>query len=395
MQPIERVSGWCGPYDYKLYVPAASAPFRFTHTPSITLAMLSLPTSAILAALCSAPLYGVNCILVGLCAYVLTRKRGFKNSNWPLAVVIGVQWIVCTGHFASLFAQLIRGFIHPPQLPSSEPALGIIHAILGNGATNTTAYFLDQSSPEHTAEVVFYIFNSLVADCFMTWRVYVVWDRRAWLAAPFITLNIVTLVFGALVVKSETQVWFELSKYFTGLGRQRVLTMWAASVATQTSGTVLIAYRELSTPVYVPSTNRHRYCTMSSAACAVIDSGAMYTISIILTLAFYTHRRAEGAVIAAVLGQIAATVPLSIILREWWKTVMPGTLRGPLIPRSALLQDNLEMEHRGALQLPAEHSRERSGVNISVVKATHGDVHSLTASDDGLKNMQLENYASL
>ncbi|KZV60683.1 hypothetical protein PENSPDRAFT_659426 [Peniophora sp. CONT] len=80
--------------------------------------------------------------------------------------------------------------------------------------------------------------------------------------------------------------------------------MWAISVITQTAGSILVAYRELSTPVHVPS-KAPRYCTVSSAACAIIDSGAAYTLGIILTLAFYTREHAEGAVVVAILGQIS------------------------------------------------------------------------------------------
>lgn len=86
---------------------------------------------------------------------------------------------------------------------------------------------------------------------------------------------------------------------------QRVLTMWGTSVATQTAGTLLIVYRELSTPSYVPTTKTPRYFTLAAITFAIIDSGAMYTIGIIFTLAFYTAGRAEGAILAAIVAQIS------------------------------------------------------------------------------------------
>ena len=112
-------------------------------------------------------------------------------------------------------------------------------------------------------------------------------------------------MFGSLVIRAEKGVGNRLGAFHSNPELQRVLTMWGTSVATQTAGTLLIVYRELSTPSYVPSTKTSRNCTFSTVACATIDSGAIYTIGIILTLAFYTTERPEGAILAAILAQIS------------------------------------------------------------------------------------------
>lgn len=98
---------------------------------------------------------------------------------------------------------------------------------------------------------------------------------------------------------------YDLPLFFNGPERQRALTVWVASAATQTAGTLLIMYRELSTPKYVAMGKTPRYCPLAAVACAVIDSGATYTLGIIFTLALYACKKAEGAIISAVLGQIA------------------------------------------------------------------------------------------
>ena len=73
-----------------------------------------------------------------------------------LATVIGVQWVLCTANFVSIFLQLIKGFVHPPFVnPDSLPP-GVV---LVPGVTNSTIYFDNQSSPEHIAQVSFYIYN--------------------------------------------------------------------------------------------------------------------------------------------------------------------------------------------------------------------------------------------
>lgn len=112
-------------------------------------------------------------------------------------------------------------------------------------------------------------------------------------------------VFGALMVQGLTQIGYRQALFFIDPERQWVLTMWATSVATQTMGTLLIAYRQLSTPVYVSSTKSSRYCSLTAVTCAVVDSGAIYTLVIMVTLALYVRQGAEGAVVGAILGQIA------------------------------------------------------------------------------------------
>ncbi|VDB92386.1 unnamed protein product [Peniophora sp. CBMAI 1063] len=356
--------------------------------------MLGFATAAIISVWFSAPLYGINCLLTVFCAYALARRGVFKGSNWALAIVIGVQWILCTGHIISLFAQLIHGFIHPPTPPPlGSAARNSSH--LPDNATASSFYFQDQCTPEHTAEVAFYVLNGVMADCFMAWRVYVIYDRKIWLIAPFMIINLITLVFGGLVVRAQSGVGYDLALYFTGAVRQRALVVWALSVGTQTAGTLLISYRELSTPVHVPSSRTPRYCTLKSAACAVVDSGAAYILGVIKTLAFYLHRRTEGAVIVAILGQIAVTVPLTIIAREWWKVVRPGFRQGSLLPRSALIRDRHDMQPQEALRLAPRRSQDAEGVNVCVVKSTHMDIHSITTCDEGLKNAQLGSFSEV
>ncbi|KZV76750.1 hypothetical protein PENSPDRAFT_747325 [Peniophora sp. CONT] len=310
------------------------------------------------------------------CIYALKRKGGFKGINRALAIVMAIQWILCTGNFLSMCLQLIRGFVHPPALPS-DPLSAAWPSTVPPNASAADAYFQNQSSPEHASEIAFTIFASLVADCFMTWRIYVVYDHRMLLAAPFLLLNFLSIVVGALLVKADTQVGHNLSLFYAGSVLQYALTLWATSVATQTAGTLLIIYRELSTPMYVSSTKMRRYCTLGSIVCAVIDSGATYTLGVILTLAFYTCKRSEGAIMSAILGQIATTVPLTIILREWWKITEPVSRQGPLLPRSALIRESYELQHQETLYLDTERPQETEGVNICVVKSTHMDCHSI------------------
>ncbi|KZV76744.1 hypothetical protein PENSPDRAFT_342213 [Peniophora sp. CONT] len=281
-------------------------------------------------------------------------------------MIIFTQFLISTGHAVSLIFQAIRGFIDPPSLPLASSTAW--HS-LPPGVSRTEAYFQNLSSPEHTVEVALYILNSFVTDCFMTWRVYVVWNSQVALATPFIILNTVILVFSALAVQNNTQVNYDLLKYFGGSGRHRILTVWAVSLVTQTAGSLLIAYRRMSTPVYVAPTKGSRWCKLTTAVCVIIDSGAIYTLGIMLTLGFYLHERAEGAIVIAILGQISATVPLSIILREWWTMKIMVGLQRQYLPRPVLFQHSRQSQRRSHLSadLPQDHN----GIGVNISKTTY------------------------
>ncbi|VDB89986.1 unnamed protein product [Peniophora sp. CBMAI 1063] len=336
-------------------------------------------------------------LLAALCLVVLSKKGGLRGRNWILASVIGVQFVICTGHIISLLVQLIRGFIHIPPPPTSPGAIPDSSKAL-NG---TALYFTDLSTPEHVAEVVFYIINSLIADCFMTWRVFVFWDRNWYLAAPFVLLNTVTLVFGVLTIQATSTVGYHINAYFTGKVQMHIVTVWAVTVVTQTAGTLLIVWREVSTPIYVSPSRKRRGCSMVKALCLAVDSGAAYTSCIVLVLAFYLCSDPAGAVVVAILGQISATVPLTIILREWWKVTMnkAKAWQGPLLPHNTLLTESHELESRNALQLPTDSlTTDNGGSGVRIMKSTHmrSDVHSIAASDEGpLKSTRIGSYPSI
>lgn len=126
------------------------------------------------------PLIFSSCLLAVFSGYALARKGGLKGSNWyalskadyiahilisclrrALVIVIGVQWVLCTGNFAAIFLQLIKGFVHPPVVPGLSSNSSALPPGLssGPGVTNSTAYFENQSSPEHMAQVSLYITN--------------------------------------------------------------------------------------------------------------------------------------------------------------------------------------------------------------------------------------------
>ncbi|KAH9985672.1 hypothetical protein BJV74DRAFT_886230 [Russula compacta] len=90
-------------------------------------------------------------------------------------MVASIQFGLATGHVITLVVQLVRGFGNTGET-SNGPSL----------------YLVNQATPEHVAQEVLYITNSLIGDAILIWRLWVIWDRNFWLCVPFIVLCIAT-----------------------------------------------------------------------------------------------------------------------------------------------------------------------------------------------------------
>jgi len=320
--------------------------------------MLSLLTAAILGLCAAGILYGVNIILATICVAVLC-KHGLKSSNMFLVALIVIQLALCTGQLISILSQVITGFVHPP--PTRLPI-----------GTATDAYFIDQRAPEHVVQLAFASFNSIVSDAFITWRVYVVWDKKLALAIPFAMLNIIGFVSVSLQVKVLSVVSPEdVFAFFTGNVRRCTLTFLFTSIITQASGTFLIAWRGWATPTAISSAGKGSRCSFLRILGIAIDSGAVYMSLIALVMALYLTESSVGLPVSSILGQFSATVTLSIILREWWKLIQ-AKARGTLIPRNRILADQYELPQRSISPvLRGEITTDDNNMFVRVVTSTH------------------------
>ncbi|KAI0027975.1 hypothetical protein K488DRAFT_90252 [Vararia minispora EC-137] len=172
---------------------------------------------------------------------------------------------------------------------------------------------------EHVIQEGFYTFNTIVADAFMTWRVCVVWDKRAIITTPFVVLNVVTTIFACLFMQTLARIGPDPQAFFSRGAEWRIIAFWTTSFITQSAGTFLIAWRNWSTPVVVSAAVRRSRHRPGFILGIIIDSGAIYSLVVLLTLVTYLRKLAAGGIMGGILGQISTTVPLSIILRERYK----------------------------------------------------------------------------
>lgn len=208
----------------------------------------------------------------------------------------------------------------------------------------------------------------------MTWRVYVVYDKSAWLVVPFAILNVVSFASATLLVN----VWSgasakSLTVFFVGNVHRYSLMFLSVTVATQACGSILIAWRGWSTPVLVSSSPRRRGFMTLHVIGVIIDSGAIYLSTFGIGLGLYLGKNAGGSVVIAIVGQISATVPLSIILRDWWKLTYykESTPRHiPGLPLKTIITDNCQSQ--GSMTpLESGISSGDGSMVVRIIKSTH------------------------
>ncbi|KAI0261129.1 hypothetical protein BC834DRAFT_1034999 [Gloeopeniophorella convolvens] len=249
---------------------------------------LSWSMAALVSLWITGPLWGMNVCIFILCAHVLYIK-GLKGSNLFMLIVATTQFALATGHAVTVLVQLIRSFA------------GIL--------TGPSLYILDQSTPEHVAQTVLYVTNSLIGDAILIWRLYIIWNRNFWLCVPFVILCIATAVSGYTAVANIAQLSTTGTVFLHNV-HPWLLATWSLSIATQFGATLLIGYRFWRS---IQWNLRGIRASRLTVLWTLVESGALYSVTTIFLLGFSSSN--TGALFANALGQISALAPTLIIVR--------------------------------------------------------------------------------
>ncbi|KAI0320389.1 hypothetical protein OF83DRAFT_1169332 [Amylostereum chailletii] len=254
---------------------------------------ISIPASALIAGWVAGPLYGINVTLFALCL-ITFQKRGLKHNNRILLVASIIQILLCTAHVVALLVQIFRGFV-----------------VLANNPQRSFLYIIDQSTPEHVTQELVYFTNSLICDGILIWRCYIVWNRSLRLCIPLGAMFTGTAICSYAAIGNLAQLRSDDPVFVSHLG-DWLLAMWSLSIAVQVSATLLIAWKIWRTVSWRGMGARRNQL---SVFWIIIESGALYSFSTILVLAFYSAKANCGAILGSILGQLSATVPYLILVR--------------------------------------------------------------------------------
>ncbi|VDB92391.1 unnamed protein product [Peniophora sp. CBMAI 1063] len=254
-------------------------------------------TSAIVSSWIVGPWFGLNLSLYFICARLLLRRWSMHGCR-VLFMAATVQIGLCTGHLVAMFAQLLQG------LPVDEQGVGRLD----------NAYFINQATHAHIAQEVIYITNSLVGDAIMIWRVYVVWSGNRFIFWPLLLLLLGTGISGYTAMAHLAHL-DPFNAVFDIQVAQWIEATWCLSIATQILTTLLIGFKLIVAVREQRNIGLMQTSVYLSAFWAIIESGALYSLTTVMLLAFYVRGWSAGAICAAILGQLSATAPYLIVVR--------------------------------------------------------------------------------
>ncbi|KAK7692891.1 hypothetical protein QCA50_004526 [Cerrena zonata] len=212
-------------------------------------------------------LYGIFSVLFVISIWVLRRKMsGGAGMGATMFGVAVTMWVLATMHLGVNFARIFNAFITYRNEPGG-PA----------------AYFYDLSSFTNVFGSAIYITQTLVGDGFVLYRAAIVWNKNLWIIVLPCLLLTGSAVSGGVILyifaKIDTQ-----TEIFSDQLSHWISSFFALTLATNIICTTLVAFKiwqvnKLS--VRVGATN------LIPVFFVVIESGALYSMTLIVLLATY------------------------------------------------------------------------------------------------------------
>ncbi|KDR70470.1 hypothetical protein GALMADRAFT_282221 [Galerina marginata CBS 339.88] len=268
---------------------------------------------------------GIHIIVYITLCYIFTSPaytRGRETSSRILLVYSTVMFALSTTHAGLAVRELLDGFVY--QLASTPGGPPV--------------FYRENVFPKRKA---IYIFNTLLGDSLLIWRVFVIYGRNWLVVAPSLLLLLGTMVCGLKTVAAN--VISEHSSVFDPSILSWVTSTFVLTIATQVLATSLIAGRiyaaarpySYSAPLQgvqngndgnsggkgakigisggeVDSRQRAKYLGM---VWLVAESGAVYTSAALVQLVTYLLNMNAGVIMEFMLSQLSAMVPMIIVVR--------------------------------------------------------------------------------
>ncbi|KIJ57815.1 hypothetical protein HYDPIDRAFT_111550 [Hydnomerulius pinastri MD-312] len=242
-------------------------------------------------------LYGFNCIVYGLCMFVLLRKGRGPGTSWMLSITSTVLFLLCTVHVAASLQQLLEAFIYAPPIPGYS-----------------SAYWLSQTASMAVLKAVLYDCLGFLQDIVLIWRLYIVWGRKWQIAAlPIIfELGHMSVAYAGTVLVTKPGVAL-YGSVFARLG----LAGWAMDITLNVGVTFAIAARlwwmgrKVSSLTSSNPTPNPYLSTMYT----IIESGGLFASVTVVMLGLYLSGSPLAFTGLDISCQLAVLTPLLIVVR--------------------------------------------------------------------------------
>jgi len=246
--------------------------------------------------------YGILTVLFGFTIRVLAFKP-YAYINKRLLLTSIAMYILATIHLVTDAYRIMDTFVNFRSKDGGP-----------------IAYINALGSPTYLLKSTVYALQTLIGDSCIIYRCFIVWQRNIWVILLPLLLLVSCIVTGAGVltnfsrISPNTEV-FSLTKW--------VATFFTMSLATNVICTVLISFRIWSVD-RATGTCRQSESTLRPVLAVVVESGAIYSASLVALLAtFLSHSWAQYIVIDAVtpiIGIVFTMIIVRIGLSVAWQT---------------------------------------------------------------------------
>ncbi|EJF60320.1 hypothetical protein DICSQDRAFT_63334, partial [Dichomitus squalens LYAD-421 SS1] len=243
---------------------------------------------------------GLYFVLFSICVYILFYKKG-KNSplNKPLIATTITLFIMCTTHIVVDFVRGWKAFFNSPMSPLD--------------------YYVRIWDPLNIFKQALLTFSSVVSDglvvSLQVYRCYIIWGRRYSIVVIPIIMPAATTVCAFLAVYNFSKIQPGES-VFTSIITEWATALFSLSLATNVIITTLIASRIWALRRQASSTlGRRHTAKYTNAMTIIIESGAIYSASVMTLLILYCRRTNAQYIIYDTVAQVMAIVPTMIIMR--------------------------------------------------------------------------------
>ncbi|KAG2121328.1 hypothetical protein BD769DRAFT_1478839 [Suillus cothurnatus] len=233
-------------------------------------------------------IYGVNCVLFGVCIYAsFFRKR---KTHWIIPLSCIYHFAIATVHNIISLVYALQGLTNPAVISVPD---------------GSTLYFARVTALSITM-LGLYLFNILVLDLLLIWRLYMVWDRN-------LILPIIMLILEAGHFSTAITAWAIVIR-FSDITPKSVTVLKACftfNLVITICITFGIAYRLWRAGK--DTFGMTGYNAYKPAIHTIIQCGGIYTASIVVVYAL-VFSKSSAAVMAEIVGiQFATLTPLLLI----------------------------------------------------------------------------------
>ncbi|KAJ7853914.1 hypothetical protein B0H13DRAFT_2358726 [Mycena leptocephala] len=254
------------------------------------------------------PAAGIYTALFFVTLYAMVFKRQMHKTSLGLFLALVLMYILSTIHVACRWVLVKGAFVNDAESP-----------------TSTTLHLLQPPFWLTVLAPVVFTLNTLIADCVLVWRCWIVWNRN-W---KIVILPLASTLAGAALGFRSTaeQAAYVLNPNLDINAYIDFATPYfALTLATTSLATLLIIFR-IFTMTDSATRKSRGYARVIEV---VVESALLYSISLIVYLPFLVTDSYNNGYPHAVLAQITGLAPTLIVARATFGLARPdATWGGP------------------------------------------------------------------